>query len=84
MKELSLQEAQQLRRGQCPHCLAGVFLVHRLDGIWHRLCNVCLREYAELPAGPVIANEICPAERLKEVYGISLSGGQAATTEEFP
>ena len=70
---LNTEESQKLRRGSCPHCGAGNFQAGPRGGLGRNmLCGVCYREYCVGPVGPVeILNDICSAERLKEIYGIT-------------
>ena len=86
MSELNQADGQVLRRGRCPHCGSGVFTQGpREDGAQFKLCNVCLREYSVSAAAARVAHEICPMERLKEIYGISIGVQQPETTESnFP
>lgn len=78
---LTAEEKQQLRRGFCPHCMSGLLQNGprhaSLDGAkvfnQHKLCIVCLREYNVGLVTVEVTHELCPKERLEQVYGIRLA-----------
>lgn len=72
MSELTRSETMKLRWGMCPHCGNGLFQSARDGGSRLLLCSTCYREFRVPAAGLVeVVHELCPKERLREVYGIS-------------
>lgn len=89
MITLPKAEADQVRRGFCPHCKSGPFIRP-----WERarkaglitgspvLCQVCLREYNVGPCIVEVAHEFCPADRARKIYGVIVP--ESTGREEFP
>lgn len=79
---LPQDQADQVRRGYCPHCGNAVSMPGpRLRAVRYVLCAVCLREYAVGLGIVEIAADVCSAERLRRVYGIHFVEDEG---EEFP
>lgn len=71
-KFLNRVDSRCLRHGLCPNCGLGNSLIKGPRGGESRnlLCSGCLMEFNVGPASAQVIAEECPADRLKEVYGI--------------
>lgn len=69
---LSSKDHQTVMRGDCPHCGSRQCLIPGPRGGLARnlLCRVCQMEFNAGPVGAQLLAERCPAERVKEVYGL--------------
>lgn len=73
MVTLLKAEADQVRRGFCPHCKTAAMRLGPRGALCRNvLCAVCLREYNVGPLVAEVIHEVCPADRAKEIYGITV------------